>query len=267
MRIAGTTALVTGATGAIGQAVARALAAKGAAVVLSGRRSAPLQALAEELDGRAITADLNDPDGPVDLMDTIGPVDILVANAGLLPVGPFTDCDIDDIDRVLAVNLRAPLVLARLAAEPMARAGRGHIVVMSSMSGKAVQPGLALYNSTKFALRGMALALREDLRPHGVGVSGIYPGIVRQAGMAARAGLAAPRILGSRTCEDVARAVVRAIGSDAAEVDVASLAMRLGARFAGVAPVLSSGVQRLIGMHEAVRRAEDEVLDRTTDRC
>ncbi|MFI6515255.1 SDR family NAD(P)-dependent oxidoreductase [Spirillospora sp. NPDC050679] len=267
MRIAGTTALVTGATGAIGQAIARALAAQGAAVVLSGRRSAPLRALAEELGGRAITADLDDTDGPAALMDTAGPVDILVANAGLFPVGPFTDRSIDDIDRVLAVNLRAPLVLARLAAVPMVRAGSGHIVVMSSMSGKVVQPGLALYNTTKFALRGMALALREDLRPHGVGVSGIYPGVVRQAGMAARAGLTAPRLLGSRTCEDVARAVVRAIGSDAAEVDVASPVMRWGARFAGVAPGLSSRVQRLVGMDEAVRRASGGgPLDRTANR-
>ncbi|MFC9970574.1 SDR family NAD(P)-dependent oxidoreductase [Spirillospora sp. NPDC127200] len=266
MRIAGSAALVTGATGAIGQAVARALAAQGATVVLSGRRSAPLQALAEELGGRAITADLDDPDGPVALMDAAGPVDVLVANAGLFPVGPFTDRSIGDIDRVLAVNLRAPLVLARLAAVPMVRAGSGHIVVMSSMSGKAAQPELALYNTTKFALRGMALALREELRPHGVGVSGIYPGVVRRAGMAARAGLVAPRIFGSRTCEDVARAVVRAIGSDAAEADVASLAMRWGARFAGVSPGLSSRVQRLVGMDEAVRRAVgDEPLGRTAD--
>jgi short-subunit dehydrogenase len=247
MKIAQMTALVTGATGGLGQAIARELAARGASVVLTGRREDVLESLTAELGGRAIIADLTDRDAATALMDEAGPVDILVANAGLPASGPLTEYSLEAVDRALDVNLRAPVVLARLAAEEMVSRRRGHLVFVSSVGGKMAAGGTSLYNATKFGLRGFSLALREDLRPHGVGVSAIYPGFIRDAGMFAETDVTLPRGLGTHTPGDVARAVSRAIEHDRAEVDVAPLSLRLGARFAGVAPVLTARMARMGG--------------------
>jgi short-subunit dehydrogenase len=247
MEIAETIALVTGASGGIGQAIARELAARGASVVLTGRRAGVLEPLAAELNGRAIVADLSDRDAAARLMDETGPVDILVANAALPASGPLTDYELDAVDRALDVNLRVPVVMARLAAEEMVSRRRGHLVFVSSVGGKVASGGASLYNATKFGLRGFSLALREDLRPHGVGVSAVYPGFVRDAGMFAESGVTLPRGMGTRTPGDVARAVARAIERDTAEVDVAPLSLRIGVRVAAVTPGLAARIQRLGG--------------------
>jgi short-subunit dehydrogenase len=247
MKIAQMTALVTGATGGIGQAIARELAGRGASVVLTGRRADVLEPLAVELGGRAIIADLADRDAVPALMEESGPVDILVANAGLPASGLLTEYAIDAVDRVLDVNLRVPVVMARLAAGEMVSRRRGHLVFVSSVSGKMASGRASLYNATKFGLRGFSLALREDLRPHGVGVSAIYPGFIRDAGMFADANVALPRGIGTQTSGDVARAVSRAIERDLAEVDVAPLTIRLSAKVAGLAPGLAARIQRLGG--------------------
>jgi short-subunit dehydrogenase len=247
MKIAQMTAMVTGATGGLGQAIARELAGRGASVVLTGRRADVLEDLAVELGGRAIVADLADRDAAAALMEESGPVDILVASAGLPASGPLTDFPLDAVDRALDVNLRVPVVMARLAAEEMVSRRRGHLVFVSSVGGKMAAGGASLYNATKFGLRGFSLALREDLRPHGVGVSAIYPGFIRDAGMFAEANVALPRGLGTHTAADVARAVGRAIERDLPEVDVAPLSLRVGAKFAAVAPGLAARVQRLGG--------------------
>ncbi len=247
MEIAETTALVTGATGGIGQAIARELVAHGASVVLTGRRAEILEPLAEELGGRAIVADLSDRDAVARLMEEAGPVDIIVANAALPGSGQLTEYSLDELDRALDVNLRVPVVMARLAAEAMVPRGRGHLVFVSSVSGKVASGGASVYNATKFGLRGFSLALREDLSPHGVGVSAIYPGFIRDAGMFAEAGVTLPRGVGTRTPGDVARAVTRAITSDTAEIDVAPLTIRMGAKVAGVSPGLVARFQRMSG--------------------
>jgi short-subunit dehydrogenase len=247
MEIARMSVLVTGATGGLGQAIARELAGRGASVILTGRRADVLEPLAIELGGRAIVADLTDRAAAAALMDESGPVDILVANAGLPASGSLTDFALDAVDRALDVNLRAPVVLARLAAEEMVSRRRGHLVFMGSVGGKVSSGGASLYNATKFGLRGFSLALRQELRPHGVGVSAIHPGFIRDAGMYAEANVPLPRGLGTHTSSEVARAVSRAIERDLAEVDVAPLSLRMGAKFAAVAPGLAARVQRLGG--------------------
>lgn len=247
MKIAEASVLVTGATGGIGQAIARELALAGASVVLTGRRGDVLGPLAAEIGGRAVAADLADRDAVVRLLDEAGPVDIVVANAALPASGPLTDYDLDGIDRVLDVNLGAPIVMARLAADRMISRGCGHLVFVSSISGKAASVRASLYNATKFGMRGFALGLREDLRPHGVGVSTVSPGFIRDAGMFADAGVKLPPGLGTRTPRDVARAVIRAIERDRAEIDVAPPLVRLGGLLAAVAPEFAARVQRLAG--------------------
>jgi short-subunit dehydrogenase len=247
MEIAQMTALVTGATGGIGQAIARELAGRGASLVLTGRRADVLESLAAELGGRAIVADLADRAAAAALMDESGPVDILVANAGLPGSGELTGYTLDEVERALDVNLRAPIVMARLAAEEMVSRRRGHLVFVSSVSGKVPSGGASLYNASKFGLRGFSLALREDLRKHGVGVSAIYPGFIRDAGMFADAGVTLPRGMGTNTADEVARAVSRAIERDLAEVDIAPVLARVMERIFGVAPGLATRLQRIGG--------------------
>lgn len=253
MELRGATVLVTGATGGIGRALAIALAERGAQLVLTGRRTDVLEPLADRLGGRAIAADLAERDAAERLLDEAGRVDVLVANAALPASGLLGEYSFAEIDRVLDVNLRAPIVMAKIAGAQMAERGRGHLVFVSSLSGRAASAQASLYNATKFGLRGFALALREDLRPHGVGVSTVYPGFIRDAGMFADAGVALPRGIGTRTARDVARATLRAIERNVAEIDVAPFGLRLGARLGGVAPSLSAAVQRRAGGHRVAQ--------------
>ncbi|GAB3963589.1 SDR family oxidoreductase [Actinoallomurus acanthiterrae] len=262
MKIDKATALITGATGGIGQAIARELAGRGASVVLTGRRADVLESLAGELGGRAIVADLTDRDGAVRVLEEAGPVDILVANAGLPASGPLTDFSVEDIDRVLDVNLRVPMVMARLAAEQMTSRGHGQLVFVSSIAGKVASGGTALYNATKFGLRGLALGLREDLHPHGVGVSAIYPGFIRDAGMFADAGVDLPPGVGTSSPEDVARAVTRAIERDRAELDVAPLPVRVGVTLGALAPGLFARIQRRGGADKLTRALAEGQRDK-----
>jgi len=247
MELRGRTVLVTGATGGLGMAIARAVAARGAVPVVTGRRSDVLEPLAAETGGRAVAADLSSPADVDRLLAEAGDVDVLVANAALPGSGHIASFSVEDIDRALAVNLRAPMVMARRLAEPMAARGAGHLVFVSSLSGKVASGGGSVYSATKFGLRGFAHALREDLRDAGVGVSVVLPGFIRDSGMFHDADVELPRFVGTRTPEDVAAAVVRAIEHDRAEIDVAPLPLRAGAAFAGLAPELSARLQRRLG--------------------
>jgi uncharacterized protein len=247
MELRGRTVLVTGATGGLGTAIARALAARGAVPVLTGRRADVLEPLAAETGGRAIAADLSSAADVDRLLAEAGDVDVLVANAGLPGSGHITTFSAEEIDRALAVNLRAPMVMARRLAEPMAARGAGHMVFVSSLSGKAASGGGSVYAATKFGLRGFAHGLREDLRDAGVGVSVVLPGFIRDSGMFHDAGVKLPGFVGTKAPDDVAAAVVRAIERDRAEIDVAPLGLRAGAAFAGLAPELSARVQRRLG--------------------
>jgi short-subunit dehydrogenase len=243
----GTRALVTGANGGIGSAIARALDAAGATVVLTGRRADALQPLAEAIGARTVLADLASPADVVRCMDEAGPVDVLVANAALPSSGPLVEFDAAEIDRALDVNLRAPIMMARRAAVGMLERGRGHIVFISSISGKVAAPGTSIYSATKFGLRGFSLGLREDLHGTGVGVTTIFPGFIRDAGMFADTKVTLPRGAGTRTPEQVAAAVMRAIRDNPAEITVAAFEQSFGAFLAGISHPLVASVQRMLG--------------------
>lgn len=247
MRIAGARVLLTGATGGLGEATAKALAARGASLVLTGRRVELLEPLAEQLSASVVVADLAKPADVDRLVDEAGEVDVLVANAALPASGPVLDFDVEQIDRALQVNLRAPIVLARRLAGGMVARGRGHIVMVSSLSGLTASPNSALYNATKFGLRGFALGLRQDLHGTGVGVSVVLPGFISDAGMFAESGATLPAGVRTRTPHDVARGVLRAIEHDRAEVAVAPPELWVGSLLGGVVPELSARLQRLAG--------------------
>ena len=254
MNLGGRTALVTGASGGLGQAIARALVRRGAGVVLTARRVEVLEPLAAELGGRAVASDLSDRASLERLVEDAGPVDVLVANAGIPGSGPIDSFSLDEIDRAIDVNLRAPMLLARLMCEGMAKRGGGQIVFVSSLSGKAGTAGSSVYAATKFGLRGFAQGLREDLRPRGIGVSTVFPGFIRDAGMFHDSGAKLPGYVGTKTPEDVAAAVVSAIERDRSEVDVAPLGLRLGTAFAGLAPEVAARVQRKLGADKVAAR-------------
>jgi short-subunit dehydrogenase len=247
MELRGSTVLLTGATGGIGHAIARALHGCGASLILTGRRADVLEPLAAEVGGRATAVDLGVRDELDRLLDEAADVDVLVANAALPAAGDTLDFRVDQIDKALEVNLRAPMILARVLGERMAARGRGHIVLISSLSGKSSQAGSAVYSATKFGLRGFGQGLRGDLAPRGVGVSVVFPGFIRDAGMFHDSGTKLPRGVGTSTPEQVAAGVVRAIEADKGEVDVAPIGLRAGAAFGGLAPALSARVAQRLG--------------------
>lgn len=253
MQISGSTVLLTGATGGIGQAIARALKARGAKLILTGRRSDVLEPLASETGGRALAVDLSERAEVARLVAESGEVEILVANAALPASGTLATFTVEEIDRALEVNLRAPMILAHELAPQMIARGRGQLVFISSLSGKVTSPGAAIYNASKFGLRGFAGALRSDLRASGVGVSTVFPGFIRDAGMFAEANVELPPGVGTRSPEDVAKAVLRAIEKNRGELDVAPLPLRLSSAFAGVAPELAASVSRRLGADEIAR--------------
>ncbi len=148
---------------------------------------------------------------------------------------------------MLEVNLRAPIALARAQAPRMIERRQGHMVFVSSLAGKAASPASSIYSATKFGLRGFALGAREDLRPHGVGVSVVLPGFISDAGMFADAGIELPRGVGTRSPQDVAAGVIRAIERNRAEVEVAPAALRVATAFASLAPQLAAAAGRRMG--------------------
>lgn len=247
MQISGSKVLVTGATGGLGQAIARDLARRGATLVLTGRRTDVLEPLAAELGAEVRAVDLNDRDAVRDLAETSSDVDVFVANAALPGSGALTSFTVDQADRILEVNLRAPIVLAHALTPHMVERGRGSMVFISSLSGKAATPGSSMYSASKFGLRGFAFGLRADLFGTGVGVTVVNPGFIRDAGMFHESGAKLPPGVGTKTPEDVAAGVAKAIEKGPAEIDVAPVALRAGAAFSGIAPGLAETVGRKLG--------------------
>jgi short-subunit dehydrogenase len=260
MELADRTTLLTGATGGLGRAIAAALAARGAKLILSGRKAEALAALAAELPGdghRTVPSDLAEAGAAENLAAEAGQVDILVANAGLPGTGRLPDYSAGELTGTLRVNLEAPILLARALEPAMLEKGSGHMVFVASLSGKSATPLSSVYNATKFGLRGFALGLRADLDPLGIGVSIVSPGTIREAGMYADSG--APPIpgLGTGSPQQVAAAVVKAIEKNKVEVTVAPPQQRLLAHFALTSP----GIAVKIASGDAGQKAAATVAD------
>jgi len=232
MRLEGRGVLLTGATGGIGGAIARELAARGCALTLTGRRDAELVRLVTEVG--------------------------LVACAGLGVSQDLADTSDEALEEAIQINLLAPAALARAALAPMRQRGAGHIVFIGSVAGLVATPvNSSIYTATKWGLRGLGLALRQELHGTGIGVSTVFPGGVRDAGMSAPTEVALPRYAGTSSPQDVARAVVRAVERDRPEVVVAAVGERLGAALSRVAPVLVGRLARVAGL----ARIRQAVLD------
>ena len=266
MQLTGATALLTGATGGLGRAIAEALADRGASLVLSGRNGEALEQLAAELPGsghRTVPADLAQAGAATKLVADAGQVDVLVANAGLPGSGLLTDFSEEEVERLLRVNLESPIMMARELVPQMSERGSGHMVFVASLAGKAASPRGSLYNASKFGLRGFSLGLRHDLAPQGIGVSVVAPGFVREAGMFADSRAKPPPGLGTTTPERVGEAVVRAIEKNKMEIAVAPIQQRIAAHLGLAAPGFSARAQSG-GM--AKRTAEDLAAGQTDKR-
>jgi short-subunit dehydrogenase len=260
--LAGARVLLTGATGGLGRAIAAALHQRGAHLVLSGRRGDVLQELASQLDAEAVIADLADADAVDRLTADPGRLDVFIANAGIPASGELDSFDADEIDRALAVNLRAPIAITRALLPAWKTRRSGHLCFVSSLGGKAAPPGASVYSATKFGLRGFAGSLRADLVGSGIGVSTVFPGFVRDAGMFHDARAKLPPGVGTVTPEAVAAGVIRALTSGRAEVDVASMPLRLGTLMAALAPGLAGAVQARVGRRAAAAIAQGQLVKR-----
>jgi uncharacterized protein len=247
--LTGRRALVTGASGGIGMAIARAVHGRGASLTITGRRVEELERLATELGERVdvVPADLTLQSDLEELLERAGAVEVLVANAAVPGSGRLDEYTPGQIDRAIDVNLRAPMQISRALVPGMAERRFGRLVYISSMSGKIANAYSSIYSATKFGLRGFALSLREEVRREGIGVSVVFPGFIRDAGMFAESGLKLPSYVGTNTPQDVADAVLKGIDTGRAEIDVAPVAMRLSALLAGVAPAPVASISQRLG--------------------
>lgn len=257
MELTGRTVLLTGATGGIGHAIARALHREGAKLLLTGRRADVLEPLAAETGGRAIACDLGDPAEVDRLARECADADVLVANAALPASGALASFTAEEIDASLAVNLRAPIVLTHALLPHWTSRGSGHALFVASMSGKVATTGSSVYSATKFGLRGFAQGLRDELYGTGVGVSVVNPGFIRDAGMFAASGAKLPKGVGTNTPDEVAAGVVRAIRQNIGDVDVAPALVRVTGKINAIAPDLVAGVNRRLGSRDLSRQIAD----------
>jgi short-subunit dehydrogenase len=189
------TVLVTGAGGGFGQAMTRQLLAAGSQLMLTDREDVPLQQVTEKMLEQAgasdrsqrilryIAADLSSADGCRSLYEAAGasapPVDVLINNAGIAMSGYFVDIPQAEWERLIQINLLAPMRLTALFAPGMIDRRHGHIVNISSVAGLIGVPTLAPYSVAKFGLRGFTEALAREMKPRGVSVTGVYPYFAR----------------------------------------------------------------------------------------
>jgi len=220
--------LLTGASGGIGQALARELAARGARLGLVGRGSAQLIRLAAQLNGGgrevlAIPADLTLSAGRETarraMHQGFGGIDVLINNAGITDFTNFVDQDPEIIERVFELNLLAPMHLVRVVLPELLEQGRGHIVNLGSVFGSIAFPCFASYSASKFALRGFSEALRRELDGSGIGVTYVAPRAVKtRLNSAAVYRMAEAVKMPMDDPEAVARQVVRALESNRKDV-------------------------------------------------
>ena len=259
-------AIITGASSGIGEATAQLLSWKRYRVVLAARRLERMEALAQELrtaggEALAVKTDVANLDDLRNLVETtlkeFGEIDVLFNNAGIGRIDWLERLDlVDDIDVQIQINLTAVIQLARLVLPHMLARRSGHIINMSSVAGLLPVPTYSVYSASKYGVRGFTEALRRELKPGGIHVSGLYPGGVNTAfreksGSARRSRIRTPDFL-RLSAEDVAQAVWSLIRRPRRAL-VMPWPMKLAAGINGLFPGL---VERVIEVAFARRARE-----------
>ena len=182
MQLDGTVTLITGASDGIGQCVATRFAAQGARVLVHGRDPDRTQAVARSVNGRALVADLASPHDRGELIaraeQVFGRIDVLVNNAGIGWSGPFTQMKVNEIRRVLEVDLLAAVELTHSVLPGMVRRRRGAVCFVTSIAGRTGVGGEAVYSAAKAGLDALADSLRSEATGTGVHIAVVVPGVV-----------------------------------------------------------------------------------------
>jgi short-subunit dehydrogenase len=241
MQLAGRVALVTGATGGIGRATVRELAARGAQLVVAGRDPAELKDLAKAVGGHALPGDLAMPGAVDELVQETerlaGPVDVLVNNAGRGHSSPLATIPPGEIDSLLYLDLSVPIQLTRRVLPGMLERGRGRIVMVGSIAGLVGVRNEAVYAAAKGGLAVLADSLTDELIGTGVGVTLIAPGAVATRFFQKRGSEYQRRLPRMLTPEQVAAAIRDGIESDRRRVVVPRW-LELAIRMHGSVPSL-----------------------------
>lgn len=205
MKLQNKKAIVTGASGSIGQAIAIGLAKEGAEVVISYRsdEEGAQETLKSLHNGHAIYADFSQPDGPENFLkeaaEKLGSIDILVNNAGIVDRSDFLSLDSHTFEEVLRINLTVPLRLMQWTAKELIKAEKGgQIINISSIGAIRTAPNRAAYTTSKAGLEMLTKSAAVELGRYGIRVNGIAPGVT-ESGMAAESAKKEPEWLGKRT--------------------------------------------------------------------
>lgn len=273
MELKGKIAILTGASRGIGVFLAEALAAKGVHLALAARNGKDLDATASRLEGsgvRVITVptDVTELESLKGLVsrttDELGAPDLLVNNAGIEHYARFQEYDIELIARIMQTNVVGPQWLTRLVLPGMVDRRVGHVVNIASVAGKTAVPFNSVYSASKHALVGFSWSLREEMRPHGVGVSVVCPGFVSDSGMFSdwSVGRKPPGLAGSVSPQLVAAKTIAAIEKNKAEVIVAPGVMKGVDVLHAISPELTTAIARRSGsyrfLEETALRAWEE---------
>ncbi|MGH2652754.1 MAG: SDR family NAD(P)-dependent oxidoreductase [Actinomycetota bacterium] len=263
MELDGARVLLTGGSRGIGPFIARALLVRGARVTLAARSADDLEGVRHSIGSDRVATVAGDVASEEDREAMVaeaeaafGPTDVLVNNAGIEAILPFPEYTEDDIHAMVATNLDAPIQLCRLVVPGMLARGRGHIVNVASLAGKAPTPYNTVYAATKHGLIGFTYSLRAELHATGVSASAVCPAFVAEAGfVTAYTEPNVSRGLGTETSpRRVARAVVRAIERDKPDVVVAGALPQFADVSLAISPRLTTFLARRLGGYDSLRR-------------
>lgn len=263
MELDGARVLLTGGSRGIGPFIARALLARGARVTLAARSADDLERVRHSIGSDRVATVAGDVTSQEDREAMVaeaeaafGPTDVLVNNAGIEAILPFPEYTEDDIHALVATNLDAPIQLCRLVVPGMLARGRGHIVNVASLAGKAPTPYNTVYAATKHGLIGFTYSLRAELHGTGVSASAVCPAFVAEAGfVTAYTEPNVSRGMGTETSpRRVARAVVRAIERDKPDVVVAGALPQIADVSLAISPRLTTFLARRLGGYDSLRR-------------
>jgi short-subunit dehydrogenase len=261
VQLRGSSCLLTGGSRGLGRHIALALAKEGARLHLVARSAEGLAAVAREVEAAGAGAEVHAVDVSdhaavgrlIAALDRDSGIDVLINNAGIESVAYLHEQPIEEMLRVIEVNLTSALVLTRLVLPGMVARARGHVVNIASLAGKSGPPLAETYAVSKAGLIALAQSLRASYAGRGVSASAVCPGYIRGEGMFADRARAAgdsapPKVIGTSAPEDVGRAVVRAIVEDVPEILVTPTPARLFAAVGQLQPRFPGWLMRKLNL-------------------